>query len=49
MAKTNAEKQADFKARMRKAGFQLVALWVHRNDKAELVALARKLKEKRKG
>jgi hypothetical protein len=43
--KTNKQAQADFKARMRKAGMVPVHLWIQRDRKPILEAFARTLRE----
>ena len=45
--KSNRERQADFKTRMRATGFQQLNVWVHRDDADALKAFADKLTARR--
>lgn len=47
MPLTNAEKQANYKARLRKKGFDLVAYWVHKDDKESVRQYIEQLKKAR--
>ncbi len=42
---TNAERQAEYKERMRKAGFQQVTLWIQPERKDGLVEIAKDIRE----
>ncbi|MFP4496456.1 MAG: hypothetical protein ACLFN3_11100 [Halochromatium sp.] len=42
---TNAERQAEFKAKMRKQGLALVAEWIPEKDRAHFKAYAKALRE----
>jgi hypothetical protein len=48
MGKTNAQTQADFKARQRKAGLVQVQIWIQPGRKPILEEFARTLREKAK-
>jgi len=43
MGKTAAERQAEYRQRMRDEGFKQVLLWVHPDDRDKLKAYADKL------
>lgn len=46
-AKSNKNRQSDFKSRMRKKGFYLLADWVHQDDKKQVKELIACLRKKR--
>jgi hypothetical protein len=45
--KTNRDIQAAYKERMRSAGFILLALWVHREDKERVKKYVERLRKRR--
>jgi hypothetical protein len=47
VAKTNKTKQAEFKTRMREAGFTQMAVWVHQDDKEKVRRYIDRLKRAR--
>ena len=46
-AKTSNQRQKEHKARMKAAGFERLAVWVHPDDKIELKRFAQFLQQKR--